>query len=55
MGATLTVDDPDLAPVLYSFTNLVKMEDWVGLAARGGREICWYDLHGGIDSGSLAW
>ena len=22
------------------------MEGWVGLAARGGREICWYDLHG---------
>ena len=29
----------------YSFTDLARMEGWVGLAVRGGREICWYDLH----------
>ena len=27
------------------------MEDWVGLAARGGREIRWYDLHGESNPG----
>ena len=30
----------------YSFTNLRGMEGSVGLAARGDREICCYDLHG---------
>ena len=39
---------PRVSPgiVRYSFTDLGRMEGWVGLAARGGREIWWYDLHG---------
>ena len=46
MGATLVVDDPELAPVL-SGTHLPTSKGWkVGLAARGGRKIWWYDLHG---------
>ena len=37
--------------ILYSFIDLGRMEGWVGLAARGCREICWYDLHGESNSG----
>ena len=47
MGATLIVDDPELAPVL-SGTHLPTSEGWkaaVGLQAQGGREIWWYDFH----------
>ena len=32
--------------IWYSFTDLGRMEGWVGLAAPVGREICWYDLQG---------
>ena len=42
MGATLVVDDPELAPGL-SGPHLSTSEEW---KARGDREICWYDLHG---------
>ena len=31
------------------------MEDWVGLAARGGREIWWYDLGGMTSTGKRTW
>ena len=41
MGATIIVDGPELAPVL-SGTHLPTSKGW---KARGGREICWYDLH----------
>ena len=39
---------PGVSPgiIRYSFTDPGRMEGWVGLAARGGREICWYELHG---------
>ena len=42
MEATLIVDDPELALVLSgnSLINFGRMEDWVGLAARGdGRSV----------------
>ena len=39
MEVTLIVDDPELAQVL-SGTHLPTSEGWVGLAARGGRQIC---------------
>ena len=42
MGATLIVNDPELAPVL-SGPHLSTSEEW---KARGDREIRWYDLHG---------
>ena len=32
--------------IQYSFTDLGRMEGWAGLAARVGREICWYHLDG---------
>ena len=32
--------------IWYLFINPGRVEDWVGLAARGDREICWYDLLG---------
>ena len=35
----------------YAFANLGRKEGWVGLATRGGREICWYDLHGESNPG----
>ena len=38
---------PGVSPgiIRYSFTDLGWIEGWFGLAARGNREICWYDLH----------
>ena len=46
--ATLIVEDPGVSPgiIRYSFTERGRMGGWVGLAARGDREICWYSLHG---------
>ena len=35
------------------FTDLGRIEDWVGLAARGSREICWNDLRGESNPGRL--
>ena len=48
MGATLIIDDPELAPVL---SGIYLPTSEVGLAARGGREIWWYDLHGESNPG----
>ena len=44
---------PRVSPgiIRYSFTDLGRMEGWVGIAARGDREICWYDLHGESNPG----
>ena len=38
---------PILSPgiIRYPFTYLGKIEGWVGLAVRGGGEICCYDFH----------
>ena len=39
---------PGVSPsiIRYSFTDLGRMEGWVGLAALEGREICWYNIYG---------
>ena len=44
---------PRVSPsiVQYSLNDLGRMEDWVGLAARGGREIWWYNLYGESNPG----
>ena len=48
MGATLIADDTFSVTsiIRYSFNDLGRMEDWVDLAARVYRKICWYDLNG---------
>ena len=44
---------PTVTPsiIQYSLTNLGRMKSWVVLAAWGGREIWWYDLHGELNPG----
>ena len=37
--------------IRYSFTDLGRMEGWVGLAAQAYNEICWYDHHGKSNPG----
>ena len=52
MGATLIDNDPELDPV-SSDTHLQTSDGRrkVGLAARGDRWICWYDLYGKLNPG----
>ena len=39
--------------IWYSFTDLGRIEGWVGLTAPGDLEICWYDVHGELNLGCL--
>ena len=39
--------------IWYSFTNLWRMEGYVGLAVRGYREICWCYIHRESNPGRL--
>ena len=53
MGASLIVDDPELAPGL-SGTPLATSEgckSCVGLTALGDRKICWFDFRKELNSG----
>ena len=54
-GSNLHHRCPRVSPSIIwnSFTDFSRMEDWVGLAARGGRKICWYYLQGESNLGSL--
>ena len=49
MGATLTIDDPELALVLFDERCKAELDR----IEPGNRQICWYDLHGESNPGDL--
>ena len=44
-----------LGIIRYAFNDLWRMEGWVGLAARGDKQICWHELPRDIKLVWLVW